>query len=245
MKAWNTSPDPQTPRGVGTEHIERHAGLIAPAGEHFVWKSKLNLVNVFWKGVHPGKPSRGDQPQRWLGRLLWVALPWQHKVRLGLSHTIYSCDSQFWFSSGKFPVLIFTWDFVKLRFVSHDVPSAWRLFGQDLRISYKPFGKASVSGICESQQSFVDFLTTIIFTFRLFVCLSPWWHLHLSPSNDVLDHTNHIFSESLSSGDDNGRHEDLQKTKKKTHRHRQRQIQNDNFKEWIFFRGEYLPPVYS
>ena len=43
-----------------------------------------------------------------------------------------------------FPVLIFTWDFVKLRFVSHDVPSAWRLFGQDLRISYKPFGKASV-----------------------------------------------------------------------------------------------------
>ena len=70
-----------------------------------------------------------------------------------------------------FPVLIFTWDFVKLRFVSHDVPSAWRLFGQDLRISYKPFGKASVSGICESQQSFVDLLTSIIFTFRLFVCL--------------------------------------------------------------------------
>ena len=61
------------------------------------------------------------------------------------------------------------------------------------------------------QQSFVDLLTSPIFTFRLFVCLSPWWHLHLSPSNDVLDHTNHIFSESLSSGDDNDRDKYLQK----------------------------------
>ena len=40
---------------------------------------------------------------------------------------------------------------------------------------------------------------------RLSVRLSPWWHLHLSPPCDVLDHTNHIFSESLSSGDDNDR----------------------------------------
>ena len=32
--------------------------------------------------------------------------------------------------------------------------------------------------------------------------MSPWRHLHLSPSYDVLNHTNHIFSESLSSGDD-------------------------------------------
>ena len=30
-----------------------------------------------------------------------------------------------------------------------------------------------------------------------------WKHLHLSPLNNVLDHTNHIVSESLSSGDDN------------------------------------------
>jgi len=30
-----------------------------------------------------------------------------------------------------------------IRFVSHDLPSAWRLFGPDLRVSYKPFGKAS------------------------------------------------------------------------------------------------------
>ena len=47
---------------------------------------------------------------------------------------------------------------------------------------------------------------------------------------DVLDHTNHIFSESLSSGDDIDRDGDLQKDKYKdkdtqtqTHRHRQRQ----------------------
>ena len=39
--------------------------------------------------------------------------------------------------------------------------------------------------------------------------------LHLSPSNDVLDHTNHIFSERLSSGDENDRDEDLQKDKYK------------------------------
>ena len=36
-----------------------------------------------------------------------------------------------------------------------------------------------------------------------------------SPSYDVLDHTNHIFSESLSSGDDNDRDEYLQKDKYK------------------------------
>ena len=34
-----------------------------------------------------------------------------------------------------------------------------------------------------------------------------------SPSYDVLNHTNHIFSESLSSGDDNDRDEYLQKDK--------------------------------
>ena len=38
---------------------------------------------------------------------------------------------------------------------------------------------------------------------------------HLSPLYDVLDHTNHIFSERLSSGDDNDREEDLQKVKYK------------------------------
>ena len=32
--------------------------------------------------------------------------------------------------------------------------------------------------------------------------------LHLSPLYDFLDHTNHIFSESLSSGDDNDNDED-------------------------------------
>ena len=34
-----------------------------------------------------------------------------------------------------------------------------------------------------------------------------------SPLYDVLDHTNHIFSESLSSGDDNDQDQDLQKDK--------------------------------
>ena len=48
-----------------------------------------------------------------------------------------------------------------------------------------------------------------------FVRSSPWWHLHLSPPYDVLDHTNHIFSESLSSGDHIDGDEDLQKDKYK------------------------------
>ena len=67
-------------------------------------------------------------------------------------------------------------------------------------------------GLFQCQMSFVDLLTSSVFTW-LFACFSPWQHLHLSPSNDVLDHTNHIFSESLSSGDDN--EEYLQKDKDK------------------------------
>ena len=39
--------------------------------------------------------------------------------------------------------------------------------------------------------------------------------LHMSPLYDVPDHTNHIFSERLSSGDENDRDEDLQKDKYK------------------------------
>ena len=38
-----------------------------------------------------------------------------------------------------------------------------------------------------------------------FVRPSAWWHHHLSPPYDVLDHTNHIFSESLSSDWPRGR----------------------------------------
>ena len=37
----------------------------------------------------------------------------------------------------------------------------------------------------------------------------------LSPPYDVLDHTNHIFSESFSSGDDNDQDKDLQEDKYK------------------------------
>ena len=53
----------------------------------------------------------------------------------------------------------------------------------------------------------------------LFVCLCDiHLILHLSPLYDVPDHTNHIFSESLSSGDDNDRDKYLQKDKyKDTH----------------------------
>ena len=70
-----------------------------------------------------------------------------------------------------------------------------------------------------------EFLTQIlrieIYTiFWMSVCLSV--HicdilliLHLSPLYDVPDHANHIFSESLSSGDDNDRDENIQKEKYK------------------------------
>ena len=170
MKAWNTSPDPQTPRGVGTEHIERHAGLIAPAGEHFVWKSKLNLVNVFGKGVHPGKPSRGDQPQRGLGRLLWVALPWQHKVRLGFSHVISSCDLQFWFSSFDLHLGLCKTQVCQPR-CSLCLETFWARSQDLIQAIWQSFGKWYLrkSAVQLDQQSFVDLLTSIIFTFRLFL----------------------------------------------------------------------------
>ena len=48
----------------------------------------------------------------------------------------------------------------------------------------------------------------------LCVCLQAW-HFHSTQPYDVLDHTNHIFSESLSSGDDIGQDKDLQKDKYK------------------------------
>ena len=64
-------------------------------------------------------------------------------------------------------------------------------------------GNCHENPYCESQQSLVNLLTSSIFTLLSFVrSSSPWEHLHLSPSFDVLNHTNHIFSESLSSGDD-------------------------------------------
>ena len=74
--------------------------------------------------------------------------------------------------------------------------------------------------------------------FSLLVCRSsPWWHLHLSPSYDVLDHTNHIFSESLSSGDDNDRDEYLQKDKyrdKDTHTHTQTKTNTKCFQDPMY-----------
>ena len=56
----------------------------------------------------------------------------------------------------------------------------------------------------------------------IFTCVSvrdQAWHLHLSPPYDVLDQTNHIFSESLSSGDDIGQNKDLQKRQIQRQRH--------------------------
>ena len=46
---------------------------------------------------------------------------------------------------------------------------------------------------CETQSHIVHWLSSSIFT-CLFVRPSAWWHFHLSPLYDVLDHTNHIFS---------------------------------------------------
>ena len=66
-----------------------------------------------------------------------------------------------------------------------------------------------------------------------FVCPSvrpsPWWHLHLSPPYDFLDHTNHIFSESLSSGDDIDQDKHLQKYK-----YKDRHTDTDKYKYLIY-----------
>ena len=57
--------------------------------------------------------------------------------------------------------------------------------------------------------------SSTIFTCVYMSVCDQGWHLHLSPPHDVLDHANHIFSESLSSGDDIDRDENLQKDKYK------------------------------
>ena len=82
----------------------------------------------------------------------------------------------------------------------------------------------------------------------MFVCLSvvvtslflPTFN-HPSPLYDVLDHTNHIFSESLSSGGDNDQDkEDLQKDKYKRQRRRDKDKDNDNDKLFIFPNREVI-----
>ena len=89
------------------------------------------------------------------------------------------------------------------------------------------FALAFIYNVCETQ---LQVSISSIFP-CLFICLSsPWWHIHLSPSYDVLDYTNHIFSESLSSGDDNYWDEDLQKDKYKD---KDTQTQTKTNKKWF------------
>ena len=53
---------------------------------------------------------------------------------------------------------------------------------------------------CETQPSIIQRLSSTIFPCS-FVVVPHRWHLHLSPLYDVLDHTNHTFSESSWSRD--------------------------------------------
>ena len=65
--------------------------------------------------------------------------------------------------------------------------------------------------------------------------------IYLHRMYDVLDHTNHVFSESLSSGDDIDRDEDLQKDKykdKDTQTQTKTNIKWMNiFQGWIFLNS--------
>ena len=82
---------------------------------------------------------------------------------------------------------------------------------------------------------FVETLGSTIFPCSLFFIHPAWLHLHLSPPYDVPDHPNHIFSESLSSGNDNEtKTYKKTNTKTKTHRHSQRQKQSASKTYFIF-----------
>ena len=67
-----------------------------------------------------------------------------------------------------------------------------------------------------------------------FVRPSAWWHHHLSPPYDVLDHTNHIFSESLS-WQWPRRRLTKRKIQRQRHTHRQRQIQSASKTQCVLY----------
>ena len=95
---------------------------------------------------------------------------------------------------------------------------------------------------CETQSHIEHWLSSSIFTcsfVRSSVRPSAWWHLHLSPLYDVLDHTNHIFSESSSSGDLLGVNIFVGEYFFRGWIF----FRVNNFQGWIFFRGEYFPRV--
>ena len=62
---------------------------------------------------------------------------------------------------------------------------------------YVSMKKVKLWNICETQLQ-VSISWVALYSLLVRCCSSPWWHLHLSPPYDVLDHASHIFSESSS-----------------------------------------------
>ena len=76
---------------------------------------------------------------------------------------------------------------------------------------------------------FVETLGSTIFPCSLFFIHPAWLHLHLSPPYDILDHTTHIFYESLSFGNGNAEDKDIQKYKDNdTYKHKYKVLQRLN-----------------
>ena len=144
-------------------------------------------------------------------------------IRSGWDFVISSCDLQFWFSSFDLHLGLCKTQVCQPR-CSLCLETFWPRSQDLIQAIWQSFGKWNLRKSAFQQQSCVDLLTSIIFTFRLFVCLSPWWHLHLSPSNDVLDHTNLIFWKLMTMTETNTYK--MTNTKTKTHTHRQIQIQS-------------------
>ena len=83
MKDWNDS------KQLSSDILGRldwaHPKSCLP---YFSYRWASSLKNIYFlsfllgKGGDPGQSGGGNEPQRWPGCLLWVPLPWQHKVLL-------------------------------------------------------------------------------------------------------------------------------------------------------------------
>ena len=116
--------------GGCTDHIQSYACLTPLAGEH-IFLRKILISNcdrfLLEKVAIQASPVEASNPSVDLAVYFESLCPDSIKCSSDLTFVLLLIETLFF------------------RFVSQDLPSAWRLFGSDLRVSYKPFGKATVS----------------------------------------------------------------------------------------------------
>ena len=137
---------------------------------------------------------------------------------------------------GQFPLDMDMMHKTNGKIISSNRPNWWEKSPKYENTTFREYTQMYVSmkkvklwNICETQLQ-VSISWVALYSLLVRCCSSPWWHLHLSPPYDVLDHASHIFSESLSSGDDIDWDEDLQKDKYKD---KDTQTQTKIDKKWV------------